>query len=227
MDTDSTLVFVDGENLSLRYQDMLDEGRTPRPDNIWIEDCFIWNQRVLDTYLWNIKRLAYYTSIVGDDPLVRSFRERIAATTFKCTFDQTQFGTSTRTAQIVPFVRKRSSRSRKESICDIAIAVDVMRACYRDHAEAIWLLSGDGDFVQLVTEVVHAGKRAYVSAFSSGLNDELRFVVDEFLSLDNHFFITEQEQQIAPTQAQGVEGNHDTTSPPLSQGAVQLPDESA
>lgn len=130
---------------------------------------------------------------MGDDPLVNSIRKNIASTTFKCITNVTGQTRHTRTGQIVPFVRKKSSRSRKESICDIAIAVDVMRACYRDHAETIWIFSGDGDFVQLVEEVVHSGKTAYVSAFSSGLSSELRLVVDEFIPLDDFFFLTEGE----------------------------------
>jgi uncharacterized LabA/DUF88 family protein len=80
-----------------------------------------------------------------------------------------------------------------------------MRACYRDHAEAIWIFSGDGDFIQLIEEVVHSGKVAYVSAFSSGLNSDLPIVVDEFLSLDKYFFLSEAEIEqtnaVRPQQA--------------------------
>ncbi|MDP1657407.1 MAG: NYN domain-containing protein [Hylemonella sp.] len=193
MTPNSTLVFVDGENLSLRYKEMLAMGRTPRPDNIYVEDCFIWNQRILDDHIWNIKRIGYYTSTVGDDHHVRAVREKIAATTFTCTTEDSPEQRHVRTGQIVPFVRKKAAKSKKESICDIAIAVDVMRACYRDHAETIWLLSGDGDFIQLIQEVVHSGKCAYASAFSSGFNEDIRFVVDEFSSLDKYFFLTEEE----------------------------------
>lgn len=200
MIAEDTLVFVDGENLALRYREMVAAGRTPLPDNIYIENCFVWNQRVLNDHLWRIKRLSYYTSVVGDDPMVRIVRERIAATTFRCVTDRTQTGEHFRTGQIVPFVRKKSARSRKESICDIAIAVDIMRACYRDHAGTIWLLSGDGDFVQLLTEVVHSGKSTYASAFSSGLNDEIKFVVDEFLPLDKYVFLEERAQGVQATE---------------------------
>ena len=196
-----TLVFIDGENLSFRYKEMLAAGRVPRPDNVWWSDSFIWNQRVLDDHLWDIKRLSYYTSVVGDEPLVRSVRESIGKTSFMCTTDRSLGGTSRRTGQIVPFVRKKSSKSRKESICDIAIAVDVMRACYRDHADTIWIFSGDGDFSVLVEEVLHSGKCAYMSAFSSGLNEELPFMVDEFLPLDKHFFLSDEELQQAKLNA--------------------------
>jgi uncharacterized LabA/DUF88 family protein len=212
----NTLVFVDGENLTFRYKEMLAVGRIPRPDNVWIEDCFIWNQRVFNDHLWRIKRLSYYTSVIGDDVLVRNVREQIAATTFTCTTDRGMDGTSVHNGQVVPFVRKKSSRSRKESVCDIAIAVDVMRACYRDHADTVWIFSGDGDFVQLAQEVVHSGKTAYVSAFTSGLSSELRLVVDDFLPLDKYFFLTDDEISAAKQMAiEAAESKATAASPPV------------
>lgn len=192
---DETLIFVDGENLTLRYQEMVRAGRTPAPDNVHIRDCFIWNQRVLDDNLWNLKRVSYYTSFTGSDDQVRQIREQIAAVKFNCRTGAIGgalgTGFTTRTGQIVPFVKKKAARTRKESICDIAITVDVMRACYRDHAKIIWLFSGDGDFMSLLSEVVHNGKSAYVAALSSGLNPDVQFAVDEFMLLDKYFFLAE------------------------------------
>lgn len=195
MSTEVTLIFVDGENLTMRYQEMVRAGRVPAPDNVHIPDCFIWNQRVLDDHIWNLKRISYYTSVTGDDVRVREVRDRIASVMFRCKTGIVGGGFSsnftTRDGQIVPYVRKKSQRSRKESVCDIAIAVDVMRACYRDHAGIIWLFSGDGDFMSLLNEVVHSGKAAYVSALSSGLNEDIRLYVDEFTLLDKYFFLPE------------------------------------
>jgi uncharacterized LabA/DUF88 family protein len=224
MTAQNTLVFIDGENLSFRYKELVASGKVPRPDNVLIQDCFVWNQRVLNDHIWSIKRLSYYTSIVGDDVLVRSVREQIARTTYRCTTAKTTDSESIRTGQIVPFVKKKTARSRKESICDIAIAVDVMRACYRDHAETIWIFSGDGDFIQLIEEVVHSGKIAYVSAFSSGLNPDLPIVVDEFLSLDKYFFLSEAEIE----QAKAVASEANATTPqqvsnPLPEAEIHAP----
>jgi uncharacterized LabA/DUF88 family protein len=198
------LIFVDGENLVLRYQEMLKAGRKPAPGNVHVQDCFIWNQKILDDHFWNLKRVSYYTSVVGDDVRVREVRELIAATTFTCrTGVVPSLGSgavAARTGQIVPFVRKKSSKSRKESICDISITVDVMRACYRDHAKIIWLFSGDGDFLSLFNEIVHNGKVAYASAVSSGCNDEIRYAVDEFLPLDKYLF----EGEPSPVESPGL-----------------------
>ncbi len=202
MTPEVTLIFVDGENLTMRYQEMVRAGRVPAPDNVHIPDCFIWNQRVLDDHIWNLKRISYYTSVTGDDDQVRQVRDRIASVMFRCKTATIAGPLSpsftTRDGQIVPYVRKKSQRSRKESICDIAIAVDVMRACYRDHAGIIWLFSGDGDFMSLLNEVVHSGKAAYVSALSSGLNEDIRLYVDEFRLLDKYFFVPETLSAFEP-----------------------------
>lgn len=202
---DDALIFVDGENLTLRYQEMVTQGRSSLPTNSHFSDAFIWNQSVLDEHLWNLKRISYYTSVVGDDDKVRAVRNEIAGTKFICRNGAVAGPTGTgymhRTGQLMPFVRKKAARSRKESICDVQLAVDVLRACYRDHARIIWIFTGDGDFLPLFEEVVHSGKTVYVSAFSSGMNEEIPHVVDEFIPLDKHFFSAAQEMVAASTSA--------------------------
>lgn len=192
MSIDKTLIFVDGENLVFRYQEMLKAGRKPKASTIHIPDCFVWNEHIFDGHFWKIKRLSYYTSVVGDDSYVRLIRQQISKVQFKVVYERdiSNFGITmnTLTGQFVPFVKKKSSKSRKESVCDIAIAVDVMRACYRDHADTIWIFSGDGDFITLFNEVVHSGKKIYVSAFSSGFSQDITLSIDEFFPLDDVFF---------------------------------------
>jgi len=180
---EETLVFVDGENISIRYKQMLSGGRKPRAENVVIGESLAWTNRIFLAANWNIIRVSYYTSISGDDDAVTSLKRAISKTTYLCNLGEMQ-----RSGQLIPFVRKKNAKSKKESICDIAIAVDVMRACYRDHAASILILSGDGDFVQLFNEVVHSGKRIFAAAFSSGLNQEIPLVVDEFICLDDLFF---------------------------------------
>lgn len=196
---DKTLIFIDGENLWLRYKALKKAGRVPRNDTIEHADCFIWNPLIFGDNLWDIRRISYYTSVVGDEKKVKKAREIIGLVEYTVNVDSMPIMgnekdaekciISPKTGQIMPFVRKKSSKSKKEGICDIAIAVDVMRACYRDHADTIWIFSGDGDFVKLFEEIVHSGKCAYASAFSSGLNDEIKYSVDEFYLLDDAFFL--------------------------------------
>jgi len=215
---DKTIIFVDGENLVFRYQEMLKAGRIARPGNIHIKDCFIWNHKVFEGYYWNLKRLCYYTSVVGDDDFVRGVRQKISEVTWKCEIGSEEAGVQWVTGQIMPFVRKRANKTKKESICDISIAVDIMRACYRDHAETVWLFSGDGDFAQLIEEATHAGKMVYLSALSSGFNEELKYVVDEFHPLDDVFFLTDQEVQDAAAAAVKATAPAKRKAKPLTSG---------
>lgn len=209
MADESLLVFVDGENLVVRYEAMLKSGRRPHPDTRHIPGCFVWNDRVFQTALWDVRRVSYHTSTVGDDVRIEEIRRSIGGTQFCATISQHyhprtgQIVAKNRKLQIVPFVRKRRSNGNKESVCDVALAVDILRACYRDHARGVWLFSGDGDFVPLLQEVVHSGKSAYASAFSSGLNDEIKLIVDEFIAIDDLFFEPVAAEPKAACQAKG------------------------
>ncbi len=68
------------------------------------------------------------------------------------------------------------------------ITIDVMRAALTMPIDGIFLLSGDGDYLQLVREVARSSKQIYVGAFSSGLSEPLKTSVESFVDLDPMFF---------------------------------------
>ena len=193
MTIEKTLIIVDGENLSLRYADMLSKGQIPREETIALGNYFVWSPKVFGSWLWNVLRVSYHTSIVGDDDAVHNARRSIGSVQYKCRSraialhdNKQMFMTSE--GRVVPSVRKRSSRTRKESICDTAIAVEALRASYRDQAQKIVVLSGDGDFLPLYQELMHSGREVIVGALSSGLHPEIPVCVDSFFDLDPIFF---------------------------------------
>ena len=193
MAVSTTTIFVDGENLSCRYHEMVKSGRTPKTSNITIGDFFVWNHSIINSHLWDTKRLNYYTSCAGDDLLIQEVRRKIAEIEYSFVYSESyvavgEVHSHKSNGRIVPIVKKRKKKSVKESICDIAISVDVMRACYRDHSAYMWIISGDGDFLPLVHEVMHSGKQISVGALSSGLNPEMSIAPDDFMLLDDHFF---------------------------------------
>ena len=71
---------------------------------------------------------------------------------------------------------------------DIQIVIDVMRFAFTDEVERVYLASGDGDYLPLISEVMRRGKQVELLAFSSGLSGALPYSVDSFYSLDNLFF---------------------------------------
>lgn len=219
MTAESVTVFIDGENLACRYHEMVKLGRRPRATNVEIDKFFVWNELIFRTYLMSMQRVNYYTSCAGDDMQLEHARRSISNVTYKCYYQQTIGADGTlhyhgMDGRMNPIVKKRRKNSAKESICDIAIAVDVLRACYRDHSDRIWIVSGDGDFLPLIQEAMHSGKQVQIAALSSGLNPQLEFASDDFLLLDD-FFFEKDEGEAGPAQEEpdGVVGSKQEAAP--------------
>jgi hypothetical protein len=186
-----SIVFIDGENLTLRYQAMLAEGRQPHPDVVHEPDVFVWRSWFAEYGIPGINtdvlRIGYYTSVIGDDVRLLQVQEQMAICRYgvRGTGVQDFFGT----CQVNPRIFKKPVRSNKSRLVDINITIDVMRhACGRD-IDVIYLFSGDGDFLELVREASRNGQKVCVGAFSSGLERRMRSVGDSFIDLDEVFFV--------------------------------------
>jgi len=184
-----SIIFVDGENLAMRFQSTRDAGRKPQESVVHLPDVFVWNTSFgvhgipgVDT---DVLRVNYYTSIVGDDDKVADTSNQIAAA---------QYGVSARMrdyygdCQLTPRIVKKGARSTKSRLVDISIAIDVMRHACGRAIDVAYVFSGDGDFVELVREASRQGVKVCVGAFASGLEPRLRTAVDLFISLDDLFF---------------------------------------
>ena len=178
-------VFVDGENLAMRYKEMLNT-RTSYGNVIHIPDVFVWSPRLTGSAVtMDILRVAYYTSMIGDQSKLDEAARQISTTGY---FSPRVHITSDGTQRLIPHVFKRSNGQKKSRIVDIEITIDVMRALSTD-VEGILLLTGDSDFLSLVHEVTRrTSKQVYVGAFSSGLAEVLPRSVDRFIDLDPLFF---------------------------------------
>lgn len=179
------MVFIDGENLVFRYQAMLAGNRHPAEGVVHVPDVFVWHPRIVDneSYL-NVTRVYLYTSMVGDDNALRAMRDRIAAIIYQYDLGPELTGS----AQIVPIIFKKAARANKSRQVDISIVIDMMRFAHSPATDLLYLVSGDGDFLPLVQEVMRHGKIVFVGAVSSGLAPELRHSVDEFFDLDRYLF---------------------------------------
>jgi uncharacterized LabA/DUF88 family protein len=179
----TVIAFADGENLTCRYQEMLDSGRKPSPEVVLVRDSFVWVPALTQWTAMNLVRVLYYTSVVGDDTKVAEVSATIGQTRFRCVA-----GDMKGLATIIPRVHKKPSNSRKSKVVDIELTIDVMRAALTMPIDGIFLLSGDGDYLQLVREVTRSSKQIYVGAFSSGLSEALRHNAENFVDLDRLFF---------------------------------------
>lgn len=179
------LAFIDGENLTARYQQMVKEGYQPLIEDGLVHepDSFVWVPALTRWTEMDLIRVTYYTSVVGDDDKVARIRRLIGQTRFSC-YASGHLGT----AQLIPRVHKKPAKSNKTKVVDVDITIDVMRAAASTDIDGIFLVSGDGDYAQLVREVTRTAKQIYVGALSSGLSDSLRLGVENFVELDGMFF---------------------------------------
>jgi len=182
-----TMIFADGENLVMRYQDMVAAGRKPKSTVKHIQDSFVWSPKITLWSCFDVQRVNYYTSVVGDDQKIHQMSDSISQVGYSFTYDPDP-EIPEASAQIVPLVFKKDRQSRKTRNVDIQIIIDVMRHAISHDIEIVYLLTGDGDYLPLIHEVMRHGKQVYLSAFSSGLHPRLRSSVDLFSSLDDDFF---------------------------------------
>lgn len=85
------------------------------------------------------------------------------------------FEVKTKDLQIFPGGMKKGN-------WDVGIAVDILR--FSKRVDAIILVSGDGDFADLLNYLKHEGVKTEVAAFGKTCSAKLREVADEFLDLD-------------------------------------------
>ncbi|HLC64118.1 MAG: hypothetical protein A2896_02975 [Candidatus Nealsonbacteria bacterium RIFCSPLOWO2_01_FULL_43_32] len=69
----------------------------------------------------------------------------------------------------------------KKADWDVGITIDAVKTA--SGVDVIVLVSGDGDFIQLVEYLKNQGKRAEVIAFGKSTSSRLREIADEFIDL--------------------------------------------
>jgi len=184
------MVFIDGENIVLRYQDMCKNGYQPREEVQYKEDIFAWHPQAVRPYLHHVIRATYYTSAAGDEPKLEEINEEIRNLKYG---QYSIYSTSDLASELgntlSSVAYKKSKRSVKSKGVDIQMTVDILVNCYRNNLDTVYLVTGDGDFVPVLDEAKRLGKRVYVAAFSKGLNPKLRAVADRFVDLDRIFFL--------------------------------------
>lgn len=155
------MVFVDGENLVCRFQEMVSSGSRPHPETQHRPDVFVWQRGFshLVAASHDVLRTYYYTSAIGDDDYLAAIHDELAAIEFM------RHQASNGSGYLLPRVFKRAKGTVRSKGVDIALAVELLGNATRKNVDAVLLLSGDGDFVPLVEEVmrhgvtVHLGKR--------------------------------------------------------------------
>jgi uncharacterized LabA/DUF88 family protein len=198
-DRKKVVVFVDGENLVITYERMLAAGRVSKTRKVaassggtitqdivrYVPKCFVWSPHIFDESGPDLVRINYYTSVVGDDTKVTQVTEAIAQTPFW----SAEYSSACSPNKLIPRVHKKPAQSKKTKVVDVDITMDIFRAAQTMPIDAIMLLSGDGDYLPLIQDVVRStSKQVYIAAFSYGLADQLRICAEQFYCLDDDFF---------------------------------------
>jgi uncharacterized LabA/DUF88 family protein len=185
------MIFIDGENLVARYQALLTSGRKPRDDIFHIKDVAVWHESFsFITHGFTVLRASYYTSAAADEQKLAEIKSSIKAQSFFAARNKGPLISSLDQLprKLTPVVLKRQPNSRGSKGVDIQLAVDALSHVYKNNVEAVYIMSGDGDFLPLLEEALRQGKQVYLSAFSGGLNDRLAEIATDFYLLDNAAF---------------------------------------
>lgn len=161
------MMFVDGENLSIRYAALL--GGNPKADHVRFEpDVFVWSDYLITPRFSGLQivRKYYYTSTLGD-------RDEVDRVTDKLK------GLGIEAPRV--FHKKKGQRAKR---VDITLAVDMLSLAHNHSYEVAILVAGDGDYVPLVEEIQRRGRRVLVwFPDSDGLSPHLRRQADHFFDL--------------------------------------------
>jgi uncharacterized LabA/DUF88 family protein len=162
------MIFVDGENLAIRYQDGLSR-RAPRPEVEHERDVFVWSSALhppTTVGTPDVMRKYYYTAVRGDNDRIVEIEDKLKKLRFE-----------------TPRVFKKEKEKGSKQV-DISLATDMLVHATRKHYDVAVLVAGDEDYIPLVRAVQFEGARVHIWFVSNGLSLKLRRVADHFVDLD-------------------------------------------
>jgi len=188
------MFFIDGENLVLRYQDMLEQEYQPLNKIKHEKDVYVWHKDVIRANVGNIIRVNYYTSAQATEDKILSLSEDIKKIEYLYQGPPVGGGGGIYgggihhenfKGHIVPHIFKKKKKSVKSRIVDISITIDMLHYASLQMLDAVYLISCDGDYIPLIKEVMRRGVKVHLMALSIGLNPKLPISGDEFECIDS------------------------------------------
>ena len=168
-----TMLFVDGENLSIRYGDELKTKNIQPISRVkYLPNVYIWSLRFHQMLIQQCKpiRTHYYTAVQGDDVKIDTVVDDLR---------------SLKIEHPSVFQKKKGVGSKQ---VDISLATDMLvHASHRNYETAI-LVAGDEDYIPLVKAVKNEGCRVVLWFLDNGLSPKLKQVVDFYFDLSPLLF---------------------------------------
>jgi len=172
------MVFVDGENLTKRYRDLMKQRDmlVHLKSSQWYKpDVFLWSE-ILNELCNQVGALRkhYYTSAVGSVEDLKDIEDQLKEAGIESPY---------------VFKRPKSGSNRPSKRVDISLAVDMLSHAHRKNYTLAILIAGDADYVPLVKAVKAEGSRVYVWFFDEryGLSRDLRMSADYYAEISIAF----------------------------------------
>lgn len=166
------MIFIDGENLAIRYGELLRAGRKPWVENRGSPGIYIWAWPLSSHKIGRtaILRRHYYTAVQGDSPMLSAVESELKKLGIEA-----------------PRVFKKE-KGRPTKRVDITLTTEMLIHATRKHYEIAVLVAGDEDYVPLVRAVQAEGALVHVWFVSSGLAPALAHAADLFVDFDRFLF---------------------------------------
>lgn len=165
------MVFVDGENLAIRYGERLEEN-DPQDHVVYERDVFVWSPfaNVRDHRTCEIVRRYYYTCVSGDNEYISEIEDKLKSVGIEA-----------------PRVFKKQ-KGKKTKRVDISLATDMLTHAHRRNYNIAILVGGDEDYIPLVQAVMAEGCRVFLWFLEEGLSKHLKCEVDHYFDISTFLF---------------------------------------
>lgn len=164
------MLFVDGENLSIRYKAAL--GDSPPVKHVICEtDTYVWSRYLSRLHgPENYIRRYYYTSTTGDKQKIEKVEDEL-------------LGVGIDAPRV--FHKIKGKRSKR---VDITLATEMLTHAHRKNYDIAILVAGDEDYVPLVEAVQREGRQVVLWMLDNGLSPALKKVCDHYWNIGEALF---------------------------------------
>ena len=196
------MAFVDGENLTARFEAMVKvkDGKHPRiaqdrgafsplPPIVHDAGRFVWSPASIFKVpsREDLLRVHYYTTYIGAPEGFETFKKYISEQVAFQYQDEPQM-MARESIPLIPRVFEKTGRGTRTKSVDINLCVEMLEYIRQDALDSVYLVTGDVDYLPLIEAAMRAGKKVYLAALSSGLSNRLPYSADRFVSLDDTYF---------------------------------------
>lgn len=162
------MVFVDGENLSIRYKEISKGLKIPGSTK-FREDIYVWSDILNSVCIknFNVIRKYYYTSIKGDTLKIDQIHNELKELKIEA-----------------PRVFKKTKDHRSKQV-DISLATDMLIHATRKNYDVALLVAGDEDYIPLVQAVQSEGCKVYCWFVKDGISNKLIKECDYYFDISD------------------------------------------